>query len=165
LKTALQKVREFHEHLNIPNANLEEERRMVDSHLFCVGVQLKTTGRDLATDGIERLENGDIRSHRSGVLVEEVGELLAALSKTDEVEVADALGDVLYVVLSIAENYKIPIAAIFDEIHRSNMTKNPVWGIRNRWKGPDFEAPNIEEALQRGREMEAWERKLDHDLL
>jgi NTP pyrophosphatase (non-canonical NTP hydrolase) len=38
-------------------------------------------------------------------------------------DVADALGDLLYVVLSAAVTYGINLKPVFDEIHRSNMTK------------------------------------------
>jgi predicted HAD superfamily Cof-like phosphohydrolase len=43
----------------------------------------------------------------------------------DLVEVADAIADLLYVVYGAAITYGINAKAVFDEVHRSNMTK--VW--------------------------------------
>lgn len=40
------------------------------------------------------------------------------------IEIADAIGDLLYVVFGAALAFGIPIAEVFAEIHRSNMTKS-----------------------------------------
>ena len=46
-----------------------------------------------------------------------------AVENKNIVEVADALGDLLYVTYWAANAFGIPIDEVFDEIHRSNMTK------------------------------------------
>lgn len=62
------------------------------------------------------------------------------------VEIADALGDLLYVVLGTAVTCGIDIEPIFEEIHRSNMTKF-IDGYRRedgKWiKGPSYTPVNL----------------------
>src|ERR1700681_37906 len=58
---------------------------------------------------------------------EELNELLDALQEKNLVEIADALADTLYVVFGTASAYGIPIADVFLEVHRSNLTK-PITG-------------------------------------
>jgi predicted HAD superfamily Cof-like phosphohydrolase len=62
---------------------------------------------------------------RISLIKEEFDELVGAAQDQDLVEVADALADLLYVVYGTALEYGIPVDAVFDEVHRSNMTK--VW--------------------------------------
>lgn len=56
-------------------------------------------------------------------LIEEVGELARGLHKDDDVLIADALGDCLYVLLGIANQCHVQLDEVFDEVHASNMTK------------------------------------------
>ena len=60
---------------------------------------------------------------RMKLIDEEVTELHDAFEDEDLVEVADAIGDLLYVVLGTAVTCGIDIEPVFEEIHRSNMTK------------------------------------------
>jgi len=60
------------------------------------------------------------RQLRGILILEELSELIDA---TSLVGVADALGDLLYVVYGAAVTYGIDLEPVFDEIHRSNMTK------------------------------------------
>lgn len=62
------------------------------------------------------------RQLREKLILEEWKELTESETIVD---VADALGDLLYVVLGAAVTYGIDLEPIFQEIHRSNMTK--VW--------------------------------------
>lgn len=69
----------------------------------------------------------------------------------DHVAVADAIGDLLYVVLGTAISCGIDITQIFHEIHRSNMTKF-IDGQRRpdgKWlKGPSYTPPNISRLIK-----------------
>lgn len=56
--------------------------------------------------------------------MEELGELLKALSERDEVELLDALADLQYICVGTATTFDLPIEAAFDAVHESNMTKN-----------------------------------------
>ena len=62
---------------------------------------------------------------RYKLLFEELEEYRVACEKDDEVEKADAIGDMLYLLIGTAIEHGIEdkIANIFSEIHRSNMSK------------------------------------------
>ena len=79
-------------------------------------------------------------------------ELEEYLEANDIVGIADAIGDLLYVVLGAACQHGIDIDPIFHEIHRSNMTKF-IDGHRRadgKWiKGPSYTPANLLPILQR----------------
>ena len=89
---------------------------------------------------------------RHQLIDEELCELENAMAKEDIVEIADAIGDLLYVVLGTAVSHGIDIDPIFHEIHRSNMTKF-IDGHRRsdgKWiKGPSYTPANLLPILQR----------------
>jgi predicted HAD superfamily Cof-like phosphohydrolase len=63
------------------------------------------------------------RNLRYLLLEEEFNEYEKAESENDLVEIADALADIIYIACGTAVSYGIPLDKIFDEVHRSNMTK------------------------------------------
>lgn len=92
----------------------------------------------------------DRRRLRIKLLLEEVDEYLEGEENNDIVEIADALADMVYIICGTALEYNIPLDKVFNEVQRSNMTKNP---SKNRedgkvLKGPDFEPPKIKEILE-----------------
>jgi predicted HAD superfamily Cof-like phosphohydrolase len=94
---------------------------------------------------------------RFRLMEEENNEYLEAVKKKDIVEVADALGDMLYIlcgtILDHGLQYKIE--AVFDEIHRSNMSKldengKPIYRNDGKvLKGPNYFKPNLESILKK----------------
>jgi len=81
-----------------------------------------------------------------------IQEELDELHNSDELhEVADAIGDLLYVVYGTAIAYGIDIEPIFAEIHRSNMSKF-IDGYRRadgKWvKGPSYSPANLEPIIE-----------------
>ena len=94
---------------------------------------------------------------RYKLMREENEEYLEAASKNDLVEVADALGDMLYIlcgtILEHGMHYKIE--EVFEEIQRSNMSKlgpdgKPIYREDGKvLKGPDYSKPNIQAILDR----------------
>jgi predicted HAD superfamily Cof-like phosphohydrolase len=62
---------------------------------------------------------------RHRLMSEEVEEYLEACKKGDLVEIADALGDQLYILFGtiLKHGLQYKIEEVFDEIHRSNMSK------------------------------------------
>lgn len=71
--------------------------------------------------------------------------------EVDLVKVADALGDLLYVVLGAGVAFGIDLAPVFDEIHRSNMTKFIDGQKRpdGKWvKGPSYTPADLQRVLQ-----------------
>jgi len=93
---------------------------------------------------------------RFNLMDEENKEYLEAASNNDMVEVADALGDMLYIlcgtILEHGMQYKIE--EVFEEIQRSNMSKlgadgKPIYREDGKvLKGPNYFRPNIKEILE-----------------
>jgi len=96
-----------------------------------------------------QLPSPEVRELRYKLLKEEWEEYVEAESNHDLVEIADALGDMLYIIHGTAVSYGIPINEIFEEIHRSNMSKLGEDGkpIRREdgkvMKGPNYFKPDI----------------------
>ncbi len=88
------------------------------------------------------------------LLHEEIDELADALLSDDLVEVADAIGDIIYVVAQQGTLLGLPIDALLKEIHRSNMSKlgvdgKPIYREDGKvLKGPNFSEPRINAVLQ-----------------
>jgi predicted HAD superfamily Cof-like phosphohydrolase len=93
---------------------------------------------------------------RYELMKEENEEYLEAANNGDLTEVADALGDMLYVLCGtiIEHGLEHKIEAIFDEIQQSNMSKldengNPIYNKMGKViKGPAYVKPNIAKALK-----------------
>lgn len=92
---------------------------------------------------------------RYKLMREENEEYLEAARQDDLIEVADALGDMLYIlcgtILEHGMQYKIE--EVFEEIQRSNMSKlgadgKPIYREDGKvLKGPNYFKPNIESIL------------------
>lgn len=65
----------------------------------------------------------DIQRLRLDLIEEELDELHYAIDNKDIVEIADALGDLLYVVYGAGHAFGIDLDECFKEIHASNMSK------------------------------------------
>lgn len=90
----------------------------------------------------------ELADQRYRFIAEELNELDEAMADDNLVEVADALADLLYVVLGTAVVFGIDIAPIFNEVHRSNMTKDRLDPITKKGgKGPGFEKPRLAELV------------------
>lgn len=82
---------------------------------------------------------------------EELDEYLEANRNDDPIEVADALADQLYILLGtmLAHGMHNVIEDVFDEVHRSNMSKlgedgKPILREDGKvMKGPNYFTPNI----------------------
>src|SRR6056300_1418437 len=89
---------------------------------------------------------------------EELLEYLEACNNDDLVEITDALADQLYILLGtmVAHGMGDIIEDVFDEVHRSNMSKlgqdgKPIYREDGKvLKGPNFSPPNIEQFLTAG---------------
>ena len=94
---------------------------------------------------------------RFNLMKEENEEYLEAANANDLVEVADALGDMLYILAGtiIEHGMQYKIAEVFDEIQRSNMSKlgedgYPIFREDGKvLKGPNYFKPNIGEILEK----------------
>jgi len=88
------------------------------------------------------LDSKETQQLRINLIEEEFEELKEAYKNQDLLEVADALGDLLYVVFGAAVSHGLDLDAIFREIHRSNMTKvGGHKGPDGKWIKPDSYSP------------------------
>lgn len=95
---------------------------------------------------------------RMALLDEEVQELRDAVEAGDIEKIADAIGDIKYVATGTAVAYGIPDREVFEEVHRSNMTKTNDPGKGKLAKGPDYEPPDINRVLDSHRAPHREER-------
>lgn len=92
---------------------------------------------------------------RWDLMAEEMSELLAAYKSKDIIEISDSLADILYVVYGAAHAFGIPIDEVFEEVHKSNMSKlgsngEPIFrGDGKVLKGPGWYPPKINEILNK----------------
>ena len=94
---------------------------------------------------------------RFNLMDEENKEYLEATSNNDLVEVADALGDMLYILRGtiLEHGMQHKIEEVFTEIQRSNMSKlgadgKPIYREDGKvLKGPNYFKPNIEVVLNK----------------
>ncbi|MBN4082986.1 nucleoside triphosphate pyrophosphohydrolase family protein [bacterium AH-315-A23] len=126
MKNKLKAVQEFHE-------------------AFGLGIQHKPTAN--LTDNKLKL--------RFDLMAEENEEYLEAANNNDLIEVADALGDMLYILCGtiLEHGMQHKIETIFNEIQRSNMSKlgadgKPIYREDGKvMKGPNYFKPNISKIL------------------
>jgi predicted HAD superfamily Cof-like phosphohydrolase len=87
---------------------------------------------------------------RKLMIIEECSELISAIHDGNLEEVADACADIMYVVLGTANSYGFDLEPVFDEVHRSNMTK--IGGRKNAEgkliKPSTYSPANIKDALR-----------------
>ena len=100
-------------------------------------------------DGLEKL--------RFNLMKEENEEYLEAAQNGDIVEVADALGDMLYILCGtiIEHGMQNVIDDVFEEIHRSNLSKldengQPIYREDGKViKGPNYFPPDIKKIMKK----------------
>lgn len=94
---------------------------------------------------------------RFNLMDEENKEYIEAASNNDMVEVADALGDMLYILCGtiLEHGMQHKITEVFEEIQRSNMSKlgadgKPIYREDGKvLKGPNYFKPNIGSILEK----------------
>lgn len=104
---------------------------------------------------IHEIPNADlgqpIHELRFNLMKEENEEYLDAVNKGDLVEIADALGDMLYILCGtiVSHGLQDKIEQVFDEIQRSNMSKlgpdgKPIYRADGKvLKGPKYFKPDL----------------------
>lgn len=128
MKKQLQGVQEFHEAFGL---GVEQEPKVA------IGEQKKML--------------------RFNLMKEENEEYLEAVQNNDLVEVADALGDMLYILCGtiLEHGLQYKIEEVFDEIQRSNMSKlgedgKPIYREDGKvMKGPHYFKPDFSQILEK----------------
>ncbi|OOV19018.1 nucleoside triphosphate pyrophosphohydrolase family protein [Flavobacterium sp. LM4] len=99
---------------------------------------------------------GETKKHlRYNLMKEENEEYLEAVQNNDLIEIADALGDMMYILCGtiIEHGLQDKIEAVFDEIQRSNMSKlgtdgKPIYREDGKvMKGPNYFKPDFSKLL------------------
>ena len=88
------------------------------------------------------------REMACALIEEEAAEFRAAVETSDLVEIADAVADLVWVVLEAGLTFGIPIEEVFAEVRRSNLTKieggEPIVNAVGKIvAGPGFSAPDL----------------------
>ncbi|MBD0779092.1 nucleoside triphosphate pyrophosphohydrolase family protein [Maribacter polysiphoniae] len=99
----------------------------------------------------------DKNTLRFNLMDEENKEYLEAANNNDLVEVADALGDMLYILCGtiLEHGMQHKIEEVFEEIQKSNMSKlgadgKPIYREDGKvLKGPNYFKPNIQSVLDK----------------
>ncbi|QTD36882.1 nucleoside triphosphate pyrophosphohydrolase family protein [Polaribacter batillariae] len=127
------------------------KKRIASVTEFHTAFNLNMNSKPIANIGEDR---NKLRYH---LMKEENEEYLEAAQNNDLVEVADALGDMLYILCGtiIEHGMQDKIEEVFNEIQRSNMSKlgedgKPIYREDGKvLKGPNYFKPNIKEILER----------------
>lgn len=92
----------------------------------------------------------DVRELRLKLIAEEWLELREAEDGNDLAETADAIADMIYVLVGMAHAYGIPLAAVWREVQRANMAKlgGPVRGDGKQMKPEGWTPPDIAGVLR-----------------
>ena len=110
--------------------------------------------------GINTIPTGNLGENKNmlrfNLMKEENEEYLEAVQNDDIVEIADALGDMLYILCGtiLEHGLQNKIEAVFQEIQRSNMSKlntdgKPVYREDGKvLKGPHYFKPNFVDILK-----------------
>jgi predicted HAD superfamily Cof-like phosphohydrolase len=93
---------------------------------------------------------------RYHLMKEENEEYLEAVQNNDLIEIADALGDMMYILCGtiIEHGLQDKIEAVFEEIQKSNMSKldeegNPIYREDGKvMKGPNYFKPDFSKILK-----------------
>lgn len=98
-----------------------------------------------------------LRKLRRDILAEEYQEYLDGEEANDLVEIADALIDVIYIAYGTGVAYGLPMDELFNEVHRSNMSKlgedgKPVYREDGKvLKGPNYSPPDLAAIIEKHR--------------
>ncbi|RYD61963.1 MAG: hypothetical protein EOP83_15795 [Verrucomicrobiaceae bacterium] len=101
------------------------------------------------------LPSADVRKLRRNLLREEWNEYMDGEENHDLVEIADALIDIIYIALGTGVSYGLPMDELFEEVHRSNMSKlgedgKPVYREDGKvMKGPNYSRPDLASIVAR----------------
>jgi len=128
-----------------------------------INKELKAVGEFHRAFGIESADSPTVNISKETVMLRynlmkgENEEYLEAAQNKDLVEVADALGDMLYILCGtiLSHGMQHKISEVFDEIQRSNMSKlgadgQPIYREDGKvLKGPNYFKPNIANLLNK----------------
>lgn len=144
MQDALDCVREFHAEMHAPISPCP-------TLLACDRTAATTIAErvsDLAAEMMAAASEDEVLLRRASMALEELAEWLAAHAQGNLVAGADAWADRAYVLFGDAVAAGLPAVALFEEVHRSNMTKEPdPLRTGKAIKGAAYRPPDIRNAL------------------
>lgn len=114
---------------------------------FMVAKLGRTPARRRASWSRLSIEERDLGINRLCHLASELGEYGTALQTADRVAAADALADLVYLCAGAALDLGIPLPEVLEEVHRANMTKDPLTAAGTGGKGPNYTPPDVAKVL------------------
>ncbi len=135
---------------------MTDEQAMVEAFHSKFGIVAQTAPTDL---------NEETKQLRVRLIQEEFDELKEAMAAGNLAAVAKEMADLLYVTYGTAVSYGIDMEPVFQEVHRSNLSK--VGGYKRadgKWvKPPPYPPADIESVVEVQREQLSAERPSVHE--
>ena len=149
LNEAVTMVREFHQRIGAPIA-VNPQLLDCDPNQAQFLVARIRNLEDLA----KKMAVCDPMAARITLVLEELAEWIEAHLKRDLVAAADAWADRAYVLMGDAVACGFPAQELFEEVHRSNISKQygVHTGLGKAHRGQQYEPPRIREILEGHRE-------------
>jgi len=145
LRESLELVRQFHAAMNAP---ISSRPTLLDCNKSAAA-SLAEHINTLVTKTISNTSNDDVLLLRATLALEELAEWLTAHSQQDLVAAADAWADRAFILIGDAVASGLPVADLFAEVHRSNMTKEAcVAGSGKAVKGNLYQPPSLSSLLK-----------------
>lgn len=153
-KTREELVAEFHAKFGFPTVPVTSGDAAFNDALNSYGKTLKQSSKELLSVALALQARGDHRFYRVHLMVEELSEIIMALAYNNEIQLADGLADLQYVLSGTAVTYGMPLQALFEEAHRSNMSKSrdpndPRMKAKDPSRG--YSAPDFSGVLKKAR--------------
>lgn len=146
-------VREFHKKHQFPvDHSLRDFGYHTDLAYLAQKMYELIEDSDLKKMALQDQAAGDERAYRVYLIFEELAETAEALADADEGKLADGIADLHYVTSGTAVTFGLPGDALFDEVHKSNMTKKKR-DVKNdprmRDKGDCYVPPDLESVINK----------------
>ena len=148
MDSACQQVAEFHRQIG---ASISPEPRLLP-HDKTVAQDVQAKMRELLTYLQKQRPENDELHLRLCLALEELTEWVEAHVADDLIAAADAWGDRAYVLLGDAVSAGMPADVVFQEVHRSNLSKRQANSKNGKgMKDGHFQPPNIASLLSQHR--------------
>ncbi len=147
MENEFNQVKEFHKKLGVEISDSPTllTCNTIDAMSFAEKIS------DLSKEAKEIGKSKGLLFKRLSMALEELAEWLEAHGENDLVAAADAWADRAYILFGDAVSTGLPVDAIFNEVHRSNMTKVtlPPSASGKAQKNATYEKPDLKTILAR----------------
>lgn len=130
-------VRDFHNHVGVPVSDVP---RLLDCDKESVNTLASRIRQLISSDANATPDQLTLRTY---LALEELAEWLEAHVAGDMISAADAWADRAYVLFGDAVASGLPASKLFQEVHRSNMSKSAAGLTGKGVKGANYQPPNF----------------------